>query len=336
MIRLLLTVMVLSRLARGRRLKPPLAPGAPPPGGTVSVVIPARDEEARIAGALAPLRDERGVTEVLVVDDRSSDATAEVARAHGARVVAGAPLPEGWTGKVWALEQGLRAATGEFVVFLDADTRPEAGPDRCARRGGRPRRPGERRAAVRLRAPGRAAAAPELPGHAGLPLRAGRGRGLAAAGVAGGAQRPVRRRPARRAGRRRRLGARPRQDDRGRGDRSSAARTWLADRFEDAGTVLEVRMYESARETWTGWGRSLMAPDVTPRAVKALDPADAVAGMALPIPRLLLAPRVIGLDVLLAAVRCRSSGGYQGRTYAPRAWRSCDCRRWPTCRSWSG
>src|SRR4051794_33042089 len=113
MIRFLVAALVLARLARGRDLPPPLAPGAPPPQGTVSVVVPARDEAERIAGVLAPLRDEPGVTEVLVVDDESSDATAEVAASYGARVVRGAPLPDGWAGKAWALEQGLQAARGE-------------------------------------------------------------------------------------------------------------------------------------------------------------------------------------------------------------------------------
>ncbi len=98
MIRHLLALLVLTRLARGRRLKPPLVPGAPDPPGTVSVVVPARDEEARSAGVLEPLRGERGVSEVLVVDDESSDRTAEVAERLGARVLRGAQLPEGWTG----------------------------------------------------------------------------------------------------------------------------------------------------------------------------------------------------------------------------------------------
>ncbi len=127
MIRAVVASMVLSRLARGRSLPPPLAPGAPAPKGTVSVVVPARDEEARIAGVLAPLRDDPAVAEVLVVDDESSDRTAEVAEGYGARVVRGAPLPAGWAGKPWALEQGLRAAGGEWIVFLDADVRPKPG-----------------------------------------------------------------------------------------------------------------------------------------------------------------------------------------------------------------
>jgi glycosyltransferase involved in cell wall biosynthesis len=47
---------------------------------------------------------------VLVVDDRSTDGTAGVARAHGARVVEGAELPSGWIGKSWAMQQGLEVA----------------------------------------------------------------------------------------------------------------------------------------------------------------------------------------------------------------------------------
>ncbi|MBJ7471702.1 MAG: glycosyltransferase [Solirubrobacteraceae bacterium] len=116
----------LQRLARGKQRRPPLAaPGPAAPLPQISVVVPARDEELRIAGVLAPLVGAPGVAEVIVVDDRSSDATADVARAHGARVVEGAELPFGWIGKTWALQQGLVAARGEVVVFLDADVQPD-------------------------------------------------------------------------------------------------------------------------------------------------------------------------------------------------------------------
>ncbi len=64
------------------------------------------------------------MAEVIVVDDRSEDGTAEVAREHGARVIEGAELPTGWVGKPWALQQGLIAAQSEIVVFLDADVQP--------------------------------------------------------------------------------------------------------------------------------------------------------------------------------------------------------------------
>lgn len=93
---------------------------------SVSVVVPARNEEGPLASLLASLLSSRhgrasGV-DVVVVDDGSIDRTVAVARAGGARVVtAGAP-PPGWTGKAWACQAGVRASTGEHLLFLDADT----------------------------------------------------------------------------------------------------------------------------------------------------------------------------------------------------------------------
>ena len=115
---------VAARLARGRRRRPPLAPART--ARRVSVVIPARDEERRIGPCLAGVAGDPGVDEVIVVDDCSEDRTAELARAHGARVVRGSER-SGWVGKPWALQQGLEAASGEIVVSLDADTRPRPG-----------------------------------------------------------------------------------------------------------------------------------------------------------------------------------------------------------------
>jgi dolichol-phosphate mannosyltransferase len=95
--------------------------------GSVSVVIPARDEEARLGPCLVGLRGDPAVGETIVVDDESTDATAAVARLHGVRVVDGRPRPDGWVGKPWALQQGLEAACGEWIVCLDADVRPGPG-----------------------------------------------------------------------------------------------------------------------------------------------------------------------------------------------------------------
>ena len=119
---------LLARLARGRTRREPLGAGeSPTRAGTISVVVPARDEEARLAPCLVGLRADPDVHELIVVDDCSADATADIARAGGATVLEGAPLPAGWCGKVWALEQGLQACTGDVVMFLDADARPRPG-----------------------------------------------------------------------------------------------------------------------------------------------------------------------------------------------------------------
>lgn len=99
------------------RLRPPL-----------SVIIPARDEVANVAVLLSTLVPQlRAGDEVLVVDDHSTDATAEASLAAGARVLPAPPLPEGWVGKQWACHTGAAAAAKDVLVFLDADTRIEAG-----------------------------------------------------------------------------------------------------------------------------------------------------------------------------------------------------------------
>jgi len=90
---------------------------------SVSVVVPARDEEQTLPLLLDSVRAQvPAVAEVVVVDDTSQDATAEVARAGGARVLSADPPPPGWTGKAWACHSGAGAATGDLLLFLDADT----------------------------------------------------------------------------------------------------------------------------------------------------------------------------------------------------------------------
>ena len=104
-------------------------PAAPRDLSDVSVVIPARDEAAVIARTLAALRLQGEGLEAIVVDDQSTDGTSEICSALGAekssalavRVIAGAALPSGWAGKLWALEQGFAQVRRPFTLLLDAD-----------------------------------------------------------------------------------------------------------------------------------------------------------------------------------------------------------------------
>lgn len=94
----------------------------------VSVIIPARNEEHNLPRLLDSLEvQEVRPLEVLVVDDASTDGTAEVARESGAAVITSEPLPRGWKGKTWACHQGAAAARGDILLFMDADTWLEPG-----------------------------------------------------------------------------------------------------------------------------------------------------------------------------------------------------------------
>jgi 4,4'-diaponeurosporenoate glycosyltransferase len=89
---------------------------------SVSVIIPARDEANRLPALLASLQEQSlPPSETIVVDDQSTDGTAQLAETMHASVVSSQPLPEKWLGKPWACYQGALLATGELLVFLDAD-----------------------------------------------------------------------------------------------------------------------------------------------------------------------------------------------------------------------
>ena len=95
----------------------------------VTVVVPARNEARNIERCVRSLgQSDYDDFEIVVVDDRSIDGTAELARnvgpgrAKSLRVVEGQPLPAGWTGKPWACQQGFRRARGDLLLFTDADT----------------------------------------------------------------------------------------------------------------------------------------------------------------------------------------------------------------------
>ena len=103
---------------------------------SVVAVVPARDEAAMVPETLPSLLGQGypGELSVVVVDDGSTDGTAEVAEALGRnpdtplKVIRGEPLPEGWAGKVWAMAQGVAAAGGcDYLLFTDADIAFAAG-----------------------------------------------------------------------------------------------------------------------------------------------------------------------------------------------------------------
>ncbi len=92
----------------------------------VSVLLPVRDEAHRVEPCLRALLAQRGVPrlEIVVLDDGSRDGTAALVRrvaGDRVRLVTGAPLPPGWLGKPYACHQLAGLATGEVLVFVDAD-----------------------------------------------------------------------------------------------------------------------------------------------------------------------------------------------------------------------
>src|SRR5271166_4536509 len=104
--------------------------------GMIAVVIPARDEADVIGSTVRSLLEQKsaGSIRVIVVDDHSSDGTAEVVRQvayscgrqDSVSVIRGTDLPNGWTGKLWAVEQGVKAAvklSPRFLLLTDADIR---------------------------------------------------------------------------------------------------------------------------------------------------------------------------------------------------------------------
>src|ERR1017187_2573670 len=93
----------------------------------VSAIIPARNEEVNVARVVRSLANQPGLREILVVDDQSADRTAEILTALKLeipllRTLRVESLPDGWMGKTYAVAQGARAATGDWLLFTDADT----------------------------------------------------------------------------------------------------------------------------------------------------------------------------------------------------------------------
>ena len=111
----------------GDAVEPGVMPGAAP---SVVAVIPARNEAETVGRAVASLAAQRypGALHIVLVDDASADGTANAARAAASpgilTVVRGRPLPPGWTGKLWAVDQGVREAarfSPDYLLLTDAD-----------------------------------------------------------------------------------------------------------------------------------------------------------------------------------------------------------------------
>jgi chlorobactene glucosyltransferase len=121
-----LLLIALGNLRSWRRLGTYALPCSCP---LVSVLVPVREEAANIGPCVRSLlAQDYGDLEVLALDDESTDGTPEVLMALALedprlRVLHGAPLPAGWLGKHWACHQLAQAATGELLLFADADTR---------------------------------------------------------------------------------------------------------------------------------------------------------------------------------------------------------------------
>lgn len=123
--------LLLGPLLIGRKPRLSTAPAADGrTGPLVSVIVPARNEVENIGECVASILDSSyDRTEIVIVDDRSTDGTTELVRSlvernpDRMRSIAGETLPRDWVGKPWACWQGYRAARGDILVFTDADTR---------------------------------------------------------------------------------------------------------------------------------------------------------------------------------------------------------------------
>jgi hopene-associated glycosyltransferase HpnB len=113
-------------LAHGRFWSsgPELPPAAPAELPDVDIIVPARDEAGTIGPVIASLvaQSYAGRFRITLVDDNSTDGTA--ARAGAApnlTILTGQPKPAGWSGKLWALSQGIAASSAPVLLFTDAD-----------------------------------------------------------------------------------------------------------------------------------------------------------------------------------------------------------------------
>ena len=90
----------------------------------VTVLIPARNEASTIIKSLSSLKDNDLELRVILIDDQSDDNTAQLASSIEMKnlvILPGTQLPSGWSGKLWAVEQGLKYVDTDYLLLLDAD-----------------------------------------------------------------------------------------------------------------------------------------------------------------------------------------------------------------------
>ncbi len=250
-----------------------------------------------------------------MVDDESSDGTAEVARRLGARVIAAGESPPGWVGKPWALQRGLEAAGGEVVMSVDADTRPRPGLARALAEALQESDFVCAAARFRCDTAGEQWLHPAM--LATLVYRFGPPDSCAPAKVnrlvVTGQCVAVRRQQLLDAG-----GyvhsARHLTDDAAQA-RALAARGWRI-AFYDGDGLIAVDMHDSLAEVWREWGRSIALRDVTSPAWLLADVVVVWLTLGLPTLRLLIR-RANRLDAGLVALRWIMSvplaGSYEHR-----------------------
>lgn len=306
-------LVLLARLLPGRTRRPPVEPLlAPRTDTTVTVVVATLNEAHRIGPCLEGLMAQREpLLETLVVDSNSTDGTRELVAAAAARdprirLVSDGALPDGWVGKVWALETGLREARGEWILGIDADTVPAPGlvgavvsaaeRDRFEVASFAPRFEGQG-AGERFVQPAMLVTLVYRCGAAGATQDAPER--VLANGQCFLARRDVLERhggyaPARLSF----------SDDVTLARHLAARGTRVG--FLDGSRIIAVRSYASLREMWREWGRSFDLKDATPRWRRWPDLLLVWAVQALPLPvivlvlALLLAGRVAPEATMLA------------------------------------